>query len=314
MKIIDRLLKTKWLRWIGTIITMSLFIWLMAQQNWALMWISLRRVPIWIFPSAFLLYFSGILANAGRWYLLLRTHHPQVSFGKVFQILLSGNYVSNFLPSTIGGDTVRIVSTSQKTGWAISMASVVVDRLLNMFTMFLLLPFAWMMFRESQQLMAWWAAPALTSLASYQALTLPALSIEKIRASIKKGFWKIRIAFGVWRNQRIVLFTALLISLIARLSVFLGILLLSWGLGIQVTLIQVIGVGAITYFFTLLPISINGFGLREMTMSTLYVQLGASWEQASALVVLTRFILLVETLPGALWVSDMLVSAETQAS
>jgi len=138
--------------------------------------------------------------------------------------------------------------------------------------------------------------------------------ITKIPRQISRWLRKILDAFLVWRYRKDALGWGLLIALVARLSVFSAVWILARGLDITVTIPQVIGVGAITYVLSLLPISINGFGLREVTMTTLYLQLGATLEQASALVVVTRFILMVETLPGALWISDMLVSQDEEKS
>ena len=61
----------------------------------------------------------------------------------------------------------------------------------------------------------------------------------------------------------------------------------------------------LTYFISMLPISINAYGLREVAVTALYMQVGASLEQASTLAVITRFMLLLETLPGALWLSEI---------
>jgi uncharacterized membrane protein YbhN (UPF0104 family) len=62
----------------------------------------------------------------------------------------------------------------------------------------------------------------------------------------------------------------------------------------------------ITYFLTLIPISFNGYGVREFAMASLYSRLGASTGQAAMLALITRFFMLVETLPGALWISQLM--------
>ena len=71
------------------------------------------------------------------------------------------------------------------------------------------------------------------------------------------------------------------------------------------------GINVLTYLLTLLPISVNGYGVREVAMTTLYMQLGASLEQASTLALITRFFMLMETLPGALWLPQILPARET---
>ena len=74
------------------------------------------------------------------------------------------------------------------------------------------------------------------------------------------------------------------------------------------------GVMALTYVVSLLPISINGYGVREVAVTTLYVHLGGTLEQASTLAVVTRFILLLEALPGALWLSKSIPSVKKDES
>jgi len=299
----------RWVRWGGTILSSGLFIWLLTQQDWEAMWTMMSRIPPWIFPLAFVLYFLGVLANALRWYVLLRAQDIEIEYGEVLKIVLAGNFASNFLPSTVGGDTVRIVSAARFTGWSVSLASVVVDRLLNVFVMMTLLPFSWVLFRAVGGLTGA-MIPSLIDRVGIWKAGLISSWITKSSSRIIRWLKKILNAFLVWQHRKDAVLWALAISLAARLTVFSAVWLLAQGLDVSVTIFQVIGVGAITYVLSLLPISINGFGLREVTMTTLYMQLGATLEQASALVVVTRFILMIETLPGALWISDMLAAKD----
>jgi hypothetical protein len=58
-----------------------------------------------------------------------------------------------------------------------------------------------------------------------------------------------------------------------------------------------------------LPISVNGYGLREVAYTTLYSALGASVEQASTLALVTRFLTVLATIPGAIWLSSTVSDA-----
>ncbi len=297
-------MNARWLRWGGTLVSTGLFLWLLSRQDWRVLWSTVRRMDLWLLPLAAGLYFTAVLLNTLRWYLLLRVQPMNVRYTALLRIVLSGNFASNFLPSTVGGDTVRIVSTSQTTGWAIGLASVVVDRLINVAAMTALLPISWF----ALQPVGWFsaAAAAIGRRGGSGYGGLAAAWLVPLRKKVGGGLWKIRVALGMWRERKYVLLLGLLVSWLARLSVFSGVWILARGLGIGVNLWQVIGVGAVTYVLSLLPISINSLGLREVTMTTLYVQLGATLEQASALTVVTRMILILETVPGALWISDAL--------
>jgi len=79
---------------------------------------------------------------------------------------------------------------------------------------------------------------------------------------------------------------------------------LARALGMSVTYWQVVGVQTVTYFLSVLPISVNGLGVREVAYTTLYVALGASLEQASSLALLTRLLTTIITLPGAAFLNE----------
>jgi uncharacterized membrane protein YbhN (UPF0104 family) len=91
---------------------------------------------------------------------------------------------------------------------------------------------------------------------------------------------------------------------------FLGVWVISRGLGIQIALYQVMGINVLTYLLTLLPVSVNGYGVREVAMAALYMQLGATLEQASTLALITRFFMLLQTLPGVVWLPKILPARE----
>jgi len=74
------------------------------------------------------------------------------------------------------------------------------------------------------------------------------------------------------------------------------------------------GVNAITYLLTLLPITFNGYGVREVLITTLYMALGATVEQASAFAFITRFFMMIETIPGAFWLTQIVETQKTDES
>jgi glycosyltransferase 2 family protein len=77
-------------------------------------------------------------------------------------------------------------------------------------------------------------------------------------------------------------------------------------IGIRVSFIQVMAVTAVTYVITSLPISVNGYGVREFVITVMYTALGATAEQASALALVSRLLLILATTPGAIWLSKTL--------
>jgi hypothetical protein len=65
---------------------------------------------------------------------------------------------------------------------------------------------------------------------------------------------------------------------------------------------------SLNYFVTtFLPVSINGLGLQELTITSLYVQFGGvSMEAGLALAVLWRLVTILASLPGAIFLPEIL--------
>jgi uncharacterized membrane protein YbhN (UPF0104 family) len=301
----ERSAKLQWLRWGGTAISVLLFLWLMTRQDWHEVWHHLQQLPLWVLPLALMLYLTGMLANAVRWYILLQAPKIRVSFRVTAKIVFTGAFVSNFLPSTIGGDTVRFVGLMHFTGdRAVGLASVVLDRLINMSAFMTVLPLSVLTFGSP----ATWLGTAVKA-----ALPLSTLAMAAVGSQPSAGFlgrvrrWLARgqEAFRIWLERPHIMILAFCVSWLSIFVVFLAIWLVARGLGIPVALYQVMGITGITYLLTLLPISVNGYGLREVAITTLYLPLGASLEQAATLAIITRFLSMLETLPGALWLSQV---------
>jgi uncharacterized membrane protein YbhN (UPF0104 family) len=240
-----------------------------------------------------------------RWYILLQAPKIRISFWTTVKIVFTGAYVSNFLPSTIGGDTVRFVGLMHLTSdRAVGLASVILDRLINLSAFMTVLPLSVVTFGSP----ATWLGSALPAGAPLPFVAMAgggrgaaAGLLKQVKRWIQRG----REAFGIWLQRPHILILAFCASWLSIFVVFVAIWLVARGLGIPVALYQVMGITGITYLLTLLPISVNGYGLREVAITTLYLPLGASLEQAATLALITRFLSMLETLPGALWLSQV---------
>lgn len=303
--------KGRLIRWIGTLMSSGLFLWLISRQNWGVTWQSLSSTPVWLLPMVFGFYFSAMALNTLRWNLLLRAQGIEVPFLETLKIVITGAFTSNFLPSTIGGDSVRVVSVLRfNASWSVSVASVVLDRFMNVLATLTLLPFSLFVFGAPADLIQ--KISALPSPVWYSASTgLAAGRLEKLTAKLVALLSRLWEVFQIWTNRPGVLILSFAISWLSSFIVFFAVWVLARGLGMPLALHQVLGVMALTYLLSMLPISINGYGLREVAVTTLYMQLGASLEASSTLAVVTRFMLLLEALPGALWLPQTVSPEDT---
>ena len=83
--------------------------------------------------------FLGIVLSAWRWQLVLRLFDAEVPLRTLTGHYLAGQFVSNVLPSTVGGDVVRIARCSKNVNsTTTAFASVVLERLTGMIALPLL--------------------------------------------------------------------------------------------------------------------------------------------------------------------------------
>ncbi len=282
-------------RWLGTILSTGLFIWLVSRQKWELVLASAAAIPFWVLLLAMCMLFLSYGFNTLRWCILLWAQEVKVTFWQAFRMTWAGNFASNFLPSTIGGDGLRMVGifryTDRKT---VGIGSVALDRIINMAAMLCLLPAPLMVFGSS-----------LGKLFAGLALAIP----EAPGNFFQRYASKVMTASRTWAARPWAFVYAFLAAWPSNLFPMAATYLIAHQLGMNVSFWQVVSVQTVTYFLSVLPISVNGIGLRETIYTTLYTSLGASLEQASTLALVTRFLPLLATVPGALWLSGSVTEA-----
>jgi hypothetical protein len=72
------------------------------------------------------------------------------------------------------------------------------------------------------------------------------------------------------------------------------------------------GLYCLVYFVTLLPISVNGYGVQEISMTLIFSNLGhAPQDVGLTIALLFRTIMMAASLPGVLFLPDILAAART---
>ncbi len=297
--------KTQILRWVGTGIAIALLIFLFAQQGWAEIFATFRQISVWRLVLAFFIMLASRLAVSFRWHVLLQAVED-VRFEKSLRITFAGLFASNFLPTTIGGDVVRLAGAIQlQISTAVAAASLVVDRLVGMLGMALVIPFG------AGPLSAWLAAsvPAQTLA---QAAT-PAWFAARWQKLISL-FNRMMAAIKIWIRHPKALFLSLFFTGLHMLCLFSSITLLLADMGETISLGVVGGLWSFVYFVTLLPISINGYGVQEVSMTFIYTEVGGiSLESGLAISLLVRTLQMLASLPGAVFVPGIIAGRKTES-
>jgi uncharacterized membrane protein YbhN (UPF0104 family) len=273
------------LRLAGSLLAISALVWLIEREGWEEIGAAIRQIPLSTFLIAAAFMLVSRLFVVARWYVLLRAADIRISFWQVTTLTFTGLFSSNFLPTTIGGDVVRLAAImSMGYDRAVCLASLAADRLVGMAGMTLTLPFGLV------PLMKIGAAGAAQS--------------ASLAALWKKGWgFVVRTfrALSIYFKKPLSLLFSLACTVGNMLGIFGAIYFLLLGLNEHISYWLVAGLWSVTYFVTLVPISINGFGVQELSMSYLFSVVGGiSMHNSLTLAVLIRAAFIFASLPGAL--------------
>jgi len=199
-------------------------------------------------------------------------------------------FLSNFLPTTIGGDLVKVAGLlfyNPEGEKSIKVSSVVADRIFSFSSKLILLPLTLWIY--SRNIKSDFQIPWLQS--SFLISWIP----EKIRTKIKKDFDTIR----PWFSVRIIA-EILLISWVSLFVNMLSFWLLIHTLNQNISALSVFCIVLLTYFASILPISINGIGVQEGSITYLLTLVGYTHAEGLAAALLIRMATLCVSLIGGI--------------
>ena len=131
--------------------------------------------------------------------------------------------------------------------------------------------------------------------------------IQQLINRVKKALRELFFQIGDWIRHPISLLMPLLMTAIHMLMLFGIIKLVFQGMGDSVPLALIAGLYSVGYFITLIPISINGYGLQEISMTFLFVNIaGVSTSHAVIMALMIRFIMMAASLPGMVFLPRLL--------
>ena len=270
---------------------------LLARVDLARLWHLSRTASIGWLAAALFVYFIAIVISVWRWGLLLEAQHVMVHFPTRLKSFLVATFFNNFLPSNIGGDVIRIRDTAGPAGSkTLATTVVLVDRGLGLLGLvFVAASGATLAARMSAAIGP--MAPGLLwgVLAAAIALAAPVVLLPH---GIAKLLRPLRAIHQEWVEERIERLTsalarfrdepkALAACFAGAIAVQMLIVGFYWAiaaaLNLQVALAHLAIVVPMSLVVQMLPMSVNGFGVREATFGFYFTRLGQPLESALAL-------------------------------
>ena len=241
------------------------------------------------------------LSSAFKWYLLLRSRGIAVSFFRAWALYMVGIFFSLLLPTSMGGDLIRIHELGRLTGKrAEAAASVFVERFSGMVVLFFLTIVAVLL--QRQLLSVAWMTISLV-VAVMASLAVIWILVDDRPYSFVKTWLSRRLPFLVgilgkldkihgavleYRGDRKALFIALINTLLFYLLAVVNVYVTALAFNSEVGFTELLIAVPLIMFIMNLPISIGGIGLMEFAFVFIFGISGYSSALALSTALLMR--------------------------
>ena len=228
------------------------------------------------------------LSSSIKWYMLLRARGIRVSLWRVIGYYMVGKFFNLVLPTSLGGDVIRMTELARYTGrYADSVASVVVERFTGMVTLIVLGLIAAFLNARVFNLPGMTAA-LIVGVAGAAGMTWLVLDRRPFQIARRLAGPRLPFLDGIFRKivkfQNAVLaykdapgaiLWAVINSLVFNFLAVVNVWVTTLALGSRLTFIELVVAVPIILLIMNLPISIGGIGLMEFAYSFVLALFGA---------------------------------------
>lgn len=283
---------------------------------WWLLWsIDLGAAKERIFSAtpealfgAFVAFSLQVIIIVWRWQAVMKAMKTSLPFRETFVITYIGLFFNQALPSSVGGDAVRVYKT-YKLGMLISRAinSVMLDRITTTLGLVLLVVLAVPFFNDRVgEAEGRWLIPAVSILAFGGIAGLTVLMyLDKLPTRLSHFRLVRGLAMLAADTRRVFLspknaLVVIVISLIGHANVTFGVYMLAVSIDLGVSWLDCMVLVPPVLLMMIIPVSIAGWGVREGAMVAAFAMIGVSAEGALVLSIMFGLSAIFMTLPGGL--------------
>jgi uncharacterized protein (TIRG00374 family) len=293
-------------------VSLALLAVLFSRVDVARLWAVARTASAAWLAVALTLYLMMLLASAWRWGLLLQAQHIRLPFRRLTSSFFIATFFNNFLPSNIGGDVVRIADTAAAAGSkTLATTVVLVDRGLGLLGLVLLAAIGATLGRSLGDdgtlgaRMLW---------VGFAAATLVAIPVLLMPQTIAKVLRPLRLIHPEWVDERLNRLTTALgrfretpgalggcfVGAIFVQAVLIAFYLaIAYSMHIPIGFAELAVIVPVSFIVQMLPISMNGFGVREATFGFYFTRLGLPLESALLVSFMGAALIMLFSLSGA---------------
>ncbi len=255
---------------------------------------------------ATLIFFVQVAIAVFRWRVVLKAIGAPLRFGKAFELTYIGIFFNQTLPSSVGGDAVRIYK-AYRGGLSLSASvnGVMLERVATVVGLLLLVVLVLPLFlpRLDEETGRLFLLGGILSFSAAVAGTALLMVLDRLPGPFMA--WRVirGLAALAADTRKVFLspgssFRVLALSVAGHVNLTASVFVLALGLGLDVTFVDCLVLFPPVLLVTTLPISIAGWGVREGAMVAAFGLIGVSAEGALVLSILYGLLSIATSLPG----------------
>ena len=282
------------LRFLGSGGLLTYLVW---KVNPLTIWETWQQADLRLLALAIVLQLLCVAISALKWGVLLRAHGQQQPYLWLLAIYFVGQFTNNFLPTSVGGDAIRIVQLGRRIGsYAQSSASVFMERLTGFLALSLIANITLIITSTDLIGARLVNEPTLTLLAFGFSLVAIAAVIASFSApwllrrfhthlpkSARKPLQSIANSLGIYASDRGAMIKAMSLSLLFHMLWISLHYVCGLALHIQAPLLIYALMVPLTDIVGLAPIFFNNLGARDLVFTLYLSQIGIANATAIAL-------------------------------
>jgi len=281
-------------------VSAGLLVLLLSWVDMGRMWAYARRASLAWLGAALVLFAMNVLVSTWRWALLMRAQQVTVRTSTLVASYLVAGFYNNFLPSNIGGDVIRIRDTAPSAGSkTLATTIVLTDRGLGLLALVFVAALGASLssaavgptHQATAPVVPWllWLGFAVSAGVSVPALLAPSAVGRLLRPLrvfhpewVEERVGRLTRALGRFGESPGALAACFGSAVLVQALLVLFYVAVAWSMQIPVSPWNLAVIVPVTFLVQMLPVSINGLGVREATFALYFGRIGLPVESALA--------------------------------
>ncbi|AGK52426.1 lysylphosphatidylglycerol synthase transmembrane domain-containing protein [Bacillus sp. 1NLA3E] len=305
-------------------ISSSLMVWLLNRIQWDQALQIMKEGSLVYFVAAFIAIQLTVGSSVWKWQLLVhsslqKTERKNTSLTKLGRYYYIGLFFNNFLPGSVGGDVVRIFYLGKIIGIPPAATSVAFERLTSgaALTAIVLVsalfmenvrPFLLSIYIVTGAVVVlfvfigFWMKKGNKSNALILTTSVPSSKFSIWKSKGKSALVKMGESVGNYRSESWKWWvTILVLSAIFQFGLAWINQLLFLAFGISIPWVELLVIITLISVITMLPVSLNGIGVREASYVFFFKELGVPDELAVSVSLLFFFLVTLSSIFGGVF-------------